>query len=159
VGVGLATLLLVFMNLSHRHGTTSELVGQGTHVEAGQRIARASSAGSASAIAHSGSRPASTPRFSASSAMAPERRSRSRLNDEASPADNSDPDQARRAWSAALRSAGNSVPTSVALQSPSQIALEPPAPDPVEPFALSWVEPSRSVAVEPSAQDEFGFEQ
>ncbi len=160
VGVALATLGLVFLNMSHRHGAAPELVGQGARVETGQRVARASGAGSASAIAHRGSRPASTPRSSASSAMAPERQSRSRLDDEAAPAGDSDPARrAQRVWSAVLRPSGNSVPASVAVQPPSSIALEPPMPDLVEPPALGRVEPSTPVAVEPSAQDEFGFEQ
>ncbi len=52
VGVGLATLALVFLNVSHRHGAVPELVGQSPRVEAEQRVDRASGAGRARVIAY-----------------------------------------------------------------------------------------------------------
>jgi hypothetical protein len=158
VGVGLATLVLVFLNLTHGHGAAPGLVGQGARVEGGQRVARAAGAGRASATAHSWSRPASTPHSSASTAIVPERRSRSTLNDEAPPAGGSDPDpRAQRVWSAVPRPSGDAVSASPVVR-PS--APELPAPDPVELPALGGVEPcSTPVVGEPSVQDEFGFEQ
>jgi hypothetical protein len=156
VGVGLATLALVLLNVSNRHGDASERGTQGTRVETRQRVA---GAGRASAIAHNGSRPVSTPRFSASSAMKPERQFRSRFDEDAPPAGNSDSaPRVQRVWSAALRSSGNVAPASVAVQSPAPVALESPVLDPVEPSVLSGVEPLTPVSAEHYVQDEFGFE-
>jgi hypothetical protein len=159
VGVGLATLVLVFLNLSHRRGTAPELVGQGARVETGQRVAHAAGAGSALAIVRGAGRSAPTPRFSASSGMVPERRSRSKLSDEASPADDSDAaPRVQRLWLEAPRPSGNAA-ASVAVQAPAPVALEPPVREPVEPPALGGVERSTPVTAELSGQDEFGFEQ
>lgn len=160
VGVGLATLALVFLNVWHQRGAAPGPLGQGARVEARQRVAYASGAGSASAIAHSGSEQGSTPGPSASSAMAPERRSRSKLNDEARPAHDSDTTpRVQRVWSAALGPSAYAGPASVAVQPPAPVVVEPSPPNPVEPSALGRVEPSVPVAAELSVQDEFGFEQ
>ncbi len=78
VGVGLATLALVFLNISYRHGAASDLVGRGARVEAEQRVGHAAGAGRAQASAHSvNSRPVQAPRFSASPVMTPVRVSES----------------------------------------------------------------------------------
>jgi hypothetical protein len=133
--------VLVFLNVSHQRGVAPGSLGQGARVEARHRVTYALGAGSASAIAHSGSGQSSTPGPSASSGMAPERRSRSKLNDEVPPAHDSDTTpRVQRVWSALGR-------------------VEPSPSNPVEPSALGRVDPSVPVAVEPSVQDEFGFEQ
>ena len=153
VGVGLATLALVFLNMSHRHGAAPGPVGQGARIETGQRVAPAARAGRASATARSKSRLVSTPRFSASSAMAPERQPRSRLDDDSDPAP-----RAQRVSSLAPRPSGNAASASVAIRSHASVALESPVPDTGEPHALGGVEPSTRVSAEPYVQDEFGFE-
>jgi hypothetical protein len=133
VGVGLATLALVFLNLSRRHGAAPELVGQGARVEAEQGVERAAGGGRAPVIGHSvNSRPVQAPRFSAPSVTAPIRVSGSTLQHRAPTGGGSDtaPRLGRT-----LRAPGNG--------SPAMVAVEPPTP----------------VAVEPPVQDEFGFEQ
>ncbi|HEY5287056.1 MAG TPA: hypothetical protein VIJ50_08125 [Solirubrobacteraceae bacterium] len=151
VGVGLATLALVFLNLSHRHRGHPALVGRGAGVETDRQVARS---------AHSASRSVSPPRFSTPSAIAPERRPRSRLNDDAPPASDSDPDpRAQPARLLASRPSGNVEPESLAGKSSGAAPLEPPVADPAGPSAPDGVETSTQVSSEPCAQDEFGFEQ
>ncbi|MGA9314979.1 MAG: hypothetical protein WBV77_10155 [Solirubrobacteraceae bacterium] len=137
MGVGLATLALVFLNISHRHGAASDLVGRGARVEAEQRVGHAADAGRSSVIAHSvNSRPVQAPRFSAPLVMTPVRVSESTLLHRV-PAGGGSHTAPRleRAWSTALRAPGDGAP--------AMVAVEPPTP----------------VAIEPSGQDEFGFEQ
>jgi hypothetical protein len=131
VGVGLATLALVFLSVSHRHGAAPELVGQGPRVEAEQRVDRVAGASRARVIAHSvNRRPVQAPRFSAPPAMTSIRTSGPTLQHRV-PADGG-PDPARRlerAWSATLRSPGNGAPAPVAVEAPTRTAIEPPAQD------------------------------
>jgi hypothetical protein len=137
MGVGLATLVLVFSNLSDRHGAPPDPVGQDARVKDEQRVERAAGAGRAQAIARSvSSRPVQAPRFSAPPVRTPIRVSGSRLRPRAGAGGGSDTaPRLERAWSAALQASGDGTPAIVA------------------------VEPARPVAVEPPMQDEFGFEQ
>lgn len=138
VGIGLATLALVFLNMSHRHGAAPGLLRPGTRVTAEQGVGHGIVVGPTRVIAHSASsRPGRAPRFSdpparTSSVRAPGSTPRHR----ASADGRSDtPPRLERARSAALRAFADVAPTTV--------AVEPPA----------------GVVVESPAQDEFGFEQ
>jgi hypothetical protein len=119
IGVGLATVVLVFLNASHRHKVAPESIGQGAGVEAEQRVDRAAGVGQASAIAHGQSaRQAPAPRFSISPRVAPRGISERRLMRETPPAQASDPapglEQAR---ATVARRPGNEAP---AVRPPTQ---------------------------------------
>lgn len=143
VGVGLATLALVFLNMSHRHGAMpkpvgqAKPVGQGIRVEDEHAVERATGAGRAQPIAHSvHSKQAQAPRFSAPPVRTPMRASESKLQRRAPVGGRRDTAPRReRAWLAALRASGEEAPLMVADEPPAQVAVEPPV------------------------QDEFGFEQ
>jgi hypothetical protein len=137
VGVGLATLALVLLNMAHRRGAAPERVGEGIRVEAEQGRGRVAGAGRAQVVTHSvNSAPVQSPRFSASPVRTPIRVSASTLRPRAPMGGGSDTaSRPRRAWPAALRAPANGV------------------------LAMVAVEPSRSAVVESPAQDEFGFEQ
>ncbi len=136
VGVGLATLALVFLNIAHRRGAAPEPVGQGIGAGVEQGVQRATGPGRAQAIRHSLNSGAVQASHSSASPVRPIRVSGSTLQHRAPVGRR--PDIAahpERALSAVLQTPGKGAP------------------------AMAAVEPPAEVAVEPSAQDEFGFEQ
>jgi hypothetical protein len=137
VGVVLATLALVFLNMSHRHGAAPEPVGQGIRVEAEEGAQSATGVGRVQAIAHRvNSKHAQVRNFSDPPVRMPIRVSGSTLQHRAPAGGGSDTAlRLERAWIAALRAPGDEASATVA------------------------GEPRAQVAVEPPVQDEFGFEQ
>ncbi|MFZ1925432.1 MAG: hypothetical protein WAU42_04730, partial [Solirubrobacteraceae bacterium] len=108
VGVGLATLVLGFSNLSDRHGAPPDPVGQGVRVKDDQRVGRVARAGRMQAIARSvSSRQVRAPRFSAPPVRTPMRMSGSALRPRAVAGGAGTAPRPERAWSAALRAPGD----------------------------------------------------
>ncbi len=136
VGVGLATLALLFLNMAHRRGAAPEAAGQGLGAKVGLGVEHATGPGRAQAIAHSlNSRPVQAS-HSSTPPVRPIHVPGSKLRHRAPVGRRSDiAPHLERALSAVLQAPGRGVPV--------MVAVEPPA----------------QVAVEPSAQDEFGFEQ
>jgi hypothetical protein len=141
VGVGFATLVLVLLNISHRHGPTPEPLAQEARAAVEQRVDRASEANRTAAIGRS--RP-QMPRFSASPMATPVRSTGPMPKREAPSARYSSlVPRFKRTWSAAVRSPSDGAPMRIAVESPAPAPVGPPEPE----------------AIEPPAQDEFGFEQ
>jgi hypothetical protein len=136
VGVSLATLAVLLLNLSHRQEVAPESPAHGPRVQAGQREDRVAGGGLGSTIAPGeNTRLAQTQRSSTPSAVAIAHSSGAALGDRVPARVRSNPaSRTKRAWMAAPRSTGN--------REPAPDAVEPPAAVPVESFA----------------QDEFGFE-
>lgn len=131
VGVSLATLAVLFLNLSHRQEAAPESLAHGPRVQAGQRADRVAGAGLGSAIAPSeNTRPAQTQRFSTPSAVAATRSSGATLEDRVPARVLSNPaSRSQRAWMAPPRSTGNGGPEPGAVESPTAAPVEPPAQD------------------------------
>jgi hypothetical protein len=137
MGVGFATLALVFLNMSHRHGAAPVPVGQGDRVKVEQGRGHVSGTDRARGIERRvNSRPIKVPSFSAPSLRTPIRVSRQVLQRRAPAASESNTaPPPERAWSAALRAPGNGASAMVGIELPTLAVVKPPA------------------------QDEFGFEQ
>jgi hypothetical protein len=142
MGVGLATLALVFLNMAHRHGAAPEPVGHGTRAESEQRGKRAAGGDRAHAIARSmDSSLVRASHFSAPPVRKTVRVSGSTLQHRAPAGGGADTaPRLERAWSTALRAPGEGAHGDGA---PAMVAAETQA----------------QVVVEPPVQDEFGFEQ
>ncbi len=131
LSVGLATLTLVFLNMSHRHGVVPVPVGQGARVEAEQGGGHAAGTGRARVIEHRvNSRPVKAPSFSAPSLRTPIHVSGSTLQRRPPAAGESNTaPQPERAWPVALRAPGNGAPAMVGVELPTPAVVEPPVDD------------------------------
>lgn len=139
VGVGVATLALVFLNASRQRGVAPEPLAQGARAEARQRVDRVSGVTPAPAIAHSEStRSAWASRSSVSPTVAQAGTSGQRLKREGETPSVHAPDPVARLERA--RAVSPRLPCDGA---PAPLAVELPTP----------------IAAEQSVHDEFGFEQ